>query len=88
MYCNMSVFVAQTVVIDRGMALHKMMRLITMGLGGDAYLNFIGTISDYSKVKYGIDTLPFVVRQWSDWLVCGSANNPTCMSYTGSNVLS
>ncbi len=29
-------------VIDRGIALHKMIRLITVGLGGQAYLNFIG----------------------------------------------
>lgn len=29
-------------VIDRGIALHKMIRLITIGLGGQAYLNFIG----------------------------------------------
>ena len=29
-------------VIERGMALHKMIRLITSTLGGQAYLNFIG----------------------------------------------
>jgi 1,4-alpha-glucan branching enzyme len=29
-------------VIDRGMALHKMIRLITFALGGEAYLNFMG----------------------------------------------
>lgn len=29
-------------VIDRGIALHKMIRLITFALGGEAYLNFIG----------------------------------------------
>lgn len=29
-------------VIDRGIALHKMLRLITIGLGGEGYLNFIG----------------------------------------------
>ncbi|MEI6898929.1 MAG: alpha-amylase family glycosyl hydrolase, partial [Bacteroidota bacterium] len=29
-------------VVDRGMALHKMIRLITIGLGGTAYLNFMG----------------------------------------------
>jgi 1,4-alpha-glucan branching enzyme len=28
--------------MDRGMALHKMMRLFTFGLGGEAYLNFMG----------------------------------------------
>jgi len=29
-------------VIDRGIALHKMIRLITAAMGGEAYLNFIG----------------------------------------------
>ncbi|GAA4299893.1 alpha amylase C-terminal domain-containing protein [Nibribacter koreensis] len=29
-------------VIDRGMALHKMIRLITLALGGEAFLTFIG----------------------------------------------
>ncbi len=29
-------------VIDRGMALHKMIRLITLSLGGEGYLNFMG----------------------------------------------
>ena len=29
-------------VIDRGMALHKMIRLVTIALGGTAYLNFMG----------------------------------------------
>jgi 1,4-alpha-glucan branching enzyme len=32
----------ESAVIDRGIALHKMIRLITLGLGGTAYLNFIG----------------------------------------------
>ncbi len=29
-------------VIDRGMALHKLIRLVTMSLGGEGYLNFMG----------------------------------------------
>ncbi len=32
----------QNLVIDRGMALHKMIRLITMTLGGEGYLTFMG----------------------------------------------
>lgn len=32
----------QSPVIDRGVALHKMIRLITMALGGEAYLTFMG----------------------------------------------
>ncbi|MBQ4278671.1 MAG: alpha amylase C-terminal domain-containing protein [Rikenellaceae bacterium] len=31
-----------SLVIDRGMALHKMIRLFTIALGGQAYLNFMG----------------------------------------------
>lgn len=33
---------SQNALIDRGMALHKMIRLFTIALGGDAYLNFMG----------------------------------------------
>ncbi|XP_041467197.1 1,4-alpha-glucan-branching enzyme-like [Lytechinus variegatus] len=42
MYTNMSVMSPQTDVIDRGMALHKCIRLITHALGGEAWLNFMG----------------------------------------------
>ena len=31
-----------SMVIDRGMALHKMLRLLTMSLGGNGYLTFMG----------------------------------------------
>ncbi|MCB1096728.1 MAG: alpha amylase C-terminal domain-containing protein [Verrucomicrobiae bacterium] len=41
MYWNMAKS-TQSIVIDRGIALHKMLRLITIALGGDGYLNFIG----------------------------------------------
>jgi 1,4-alpha-glucan branching enzyme len=33
---------SQSLVIDRGMALHKMIRLITFSLGGEGWLNFMG----------------------------------------------
>ncbi|KAM8976349.1 1,4-alpha-glucan-branching enzyme [Pelodytes ibericus] len=42
MYSNMSVLSPLTAVIDRGIQLHKMLRLITHSLGGEGYLNFIG----------------------------------------------
>ncbi|KAH7160592.1 glycoside hydrolase superfamily [Dactylonectria macrodidyma] len=42
MYTNMSTLSPLTPVIDRGMALHKMIRLLTHGLGGEGYLNFEG----------------------------------------------
>lgn len=42
MYTGMSVLSPPSVVVDRGMALHKMIRLITHVLGGEGYLNFMG----------------------------------------------
>ena len=42
MYTNMSVSSPPSVVVDRGIALHKMLRLITNVLGGEGYLNFMG----------------------------------------------
>ncbi len=33
---------SQSIVVDRGMALHKMIRLMTISTGGEAYLNFMG----------------------------------------------
>lgn len=41
MYSSMSRSIADP-VIDRGMALHKMIRLLTLSLGGEGYLNFMG----------------------------------------------
>lgn len=41
MYWSMSKN-SQSLVIDRGIALHKMIRLVTATLSGDGYLNFMG----------------------------------------------
>lgn len=41
MYYNMHLD-AQNLVVDRGMALHKMARLATVGTAGHGYLNFMG----------------------------------------------
>ncbi|MDR3350893.1 MAG: alpha amylase C-terminal domain-containing protein [Prevotellaceae bacterium] len=41
MYFAMDVF-RRNLVIDRGMALHKMIRLLTLSTAGDGYLNFMG----------------------------------------------
>ncbi len=41
MYWNMSRD-RKSVVIDRGIALHKMIRLVTFAVGGEAYLTFMG----------------------------------------------
>ncbi|RDW78823.1 1,4-alpha-glucan branching enzyme GLC3 [Aspergillus mulundensis] len=42
MYTHMSVLTEFTPIIERGMALHKMIRLVTHALGGEGYLNFEG----------------------------------------------
>ncbi|XP_051719466.1 1,4-alpha-glucan-branching enzyme isoform X1 [Ctenopharyngodon idella] len=42
MYTNMSALIPMNSVIDRGIQLHKMIRLLTHGLGGEGYLNFMG----------------------------------------------
>ena len=41
-YTHMSVLSERTPVIERGLALHKMIRLITYALGGEGWLNFEG----------------------------------------------
>ena len=46
MYTHMSCLSEPSIIIDRGMALHKMIRLITHALGGEGYLNFIGRRND------------------------------------------
>lgn len=42
MYDYMSELSPLTPIIDRGIALHKMIRLLTSGLGGEGYLTFMG----------------------------------------------
>ncbi|XP_073673467.1 1,4-alpha-glucan-branching enzyme [Garra rufa] len=41
MYTSMSTLIPMNSVIDRGIQLHKMIRLLTHGLGGEGYLNFM-----------------------------------------------
>lgn len=41
MYTSMSKF-TESMIIDRGIALHKMIRLLTASLAGEGYLNFMG----------------------------------------------
>lgn len=42
MYTHMSTLSEPSLIIDRGLALHKMIRFITHTLGGESYLNFMG----------------------------------------------
>ncbi len=57
-------------VIDRGMALHKMIRLVTASLGGEGYLNFMGNEFghpewiDFPREGNGF-SYHYCRRQWS-----------------------
>ena len=57
-------------VIDRGMALHKMIRFITHVLGGEGYLNFIGNEFGHPEWldfprKGNNESYQFARRQWN-----------------------
>ncbi|XDV54164.1 hypothetical protein PO909_022518, partial [Leuciscus waleckii] len=60
MYTNMSALIAMTPVIDRGIQLHKLIRLLTHSLGGEGYLNFIGT-RELIRNRYACLPLLFVI---------------------------
>lgn len=62
MYFHMQVG-DQHPVIDRGIALHKMIRLVTIALGGQAYLNFIG--NEFGHPEW-VD-FPREGNNWSHW---------------------
>ncbi|RZF42612.1 hypothetical protein LSTR_LSTR001407 [Laodelphax striatellus] len=70
MYTHMSTVSDPSLVIDRGIALHKMIRLITHALGGEAYLNFIGNEFghpewlDFPRVGNN-DSYHYARRQWN-----------------------
>ena len=42
MYTGMSLLYPTPPVVERGIALHKMIRLLVHGLGGEGYLTFMG----------------------------------------------
>jgi len=44
LYTHMSTLTDLTPIIERGLALHKLIRLLTHGLGGEGYLNFEGLL--------------------------------------------
>lgn len=69
MYSGMSVG-TENIVVDRGIALHKMIRLITLSLGGEGYLNFIGNEFGHPEwvdfPRLGNDwSYEYARRQWS-----------------------
>ena len=69
MYYNMNIN-DPNVVVDRGIALHKMIRLFTISLGGVSYLNFMGNEFghpewiDFPRVGNGW-SYEHARRQWS-----------------------
>ncbi|EFO21494.2 hypothetical protein LOAG_06995 [Loa loa] len=70
MYDFMSETTPLTPIIERGIALHKMIRLITYGLGGEAWLNFIGNEFghpewlDFPRVGNN-ESFHYCRRQWN-----------------------
>lgn len=69
MYFSMSTL-QQNLVVDRGIALHKMIRMITLSLGGEGYLNFIGNEFGHPEwvdfPREGNDwSYQYARRQWS-----------------------
>ena len=68
-YTGMSVF-DHSLIIDRAMALHKMIRLVTITTSGGGYLNFMGNEwghpewIDFPRVGNG-DSYAHARRQWS-----------------------
>jgi 1,4-alpha-glucan branching enzyme len=70
MYTNMSDLTALTPTIDRGIALHKLIRLLTHGLGGEGYLNFEGNEFghpewlDFPRVGNN-NSFHYARRQWN-----------------------
>ena len=59
MYTSMQV-VDENLVVDRGMALHKMIRLVSLATAGDGYLNFMGN-------EFGHPEWIDFPREGNDW---------------------
>ncbi|MFC3880687.1 alpha-amylase family glycosyl hydrolase [Algoriphagus namhaensis] len=69
MYTSMSVL-QESLVVDRGVAIHKLIRMITISLGGEGYLNFIGNEFGHPEwvdfPRKGNDwSYQYARRQWS-----------------------
>lgn len=69
MYTSMSVFTPD-ITVDRGLALHKMIRFFTITIGGEAWLNFMGNEFghpewiDFPRYENGW-SYKYARRQWS-----------------------
>lgn len=70
MYTSMSIFSPPSLIIDRGIALHKMLRLLTFALGGQGYLNFMGNEFGHPEWldfprKGNDESYHYARRQWN-----------------------
>jgi len=70
MYTGMSSLTAANPVVDRGIALHKIIRLLIHGLGGEGYLNFIGNEFGHPEWldfprKGNNESYHYARRQWN-----------------------
>lgn len=70
MYTHMSIFSPDSIIVDRGIALHKMMRLLCHGLGGEGYLNFMGNEFGHPEWldfprKGNSESYRYARRQWN-----------------------
>ncbi|KAG9142107.1 hypothetical protein Leryth_016312 [Lithospermum erythrorhizon] len=59
-YSGMSCLMDPSPIIDRGIALHKMIHFLTMALGGEGYLNFMGN-------EFGHPDWIDFPREGNDW---------------------
>ncbi|KAK7675899.1 alpha-1,4-glucan branching enzyme [Cerrena zonata] len=78
MYTHMSDLSEYTPVIARGIALHKMIRLIVHSLGGEGYLNFEGNEFGHPEVReylYTIYDLLLKDPKWLDFPREGNGNS-------------
>ncbi len=70
MYTNMSSLQPASLITDRGIALHKMIRLVTLAAGGEGWLNFMGNEFghpewiDFPREGNG-NSYKYCRRQWS-----------------------
>jgi len=70
MYTGMSISSPASPVVERGMALHKMIRLVTHALAGEGYLNFMGNEFghpewlDFPRVGNN-ESYHYARRQWN-----------------------
>jgi 1,4-alpha-glucan branching enzyme len=75
MYTNMSTLNESTPVTERGMSLHKMIRMVTMALGGEAWLNFMGN-------EFGHPEWLDFPREGNEWshkhCRCATLNRASC----------